>query len=158
MSGERKIFWVKSSGLFLSTMALITLYFGSCDLKLNRCFWGNDILVSRTLFHIFLSMAIILPLSFVVSTKTFKKWLIFVASWLVIDIVWIINSPVMSHHDFDIGPTTKESVSTWMGFFLIFSSLAMFIVSKMENTSLWKKWVYGIFIFIVEVFLIFALT
>ncbi|MFA5994407.1 MAG: hypothetical protein WC823_05610 [Parcubacteria group bacterium] len=96
--------------------------------------------------------------SFSISAKTFKKWLVFLFAWLVVDIIWIINSPVQSHYSFDIGPTTKESVSTWMGFFFVFSSLAMFIVSKMDNTPLWRKWVYGILIFIVEVVSIFMLT
>jgi hypothetical protein len=56
------------------------------------------------------------------------------------------------------GPETKEDSSRWMGFFFVFSSLAMFIVSKMDNTPLWRKWVYGILIFIVEVVSIFMLT
>jgi hypothetical protein len=57
-----------------------------------------------------------------------------------------------------VGPETKEDISRWLFFLLIFSSLAMFIVSKMKNTSIWKKWVYGMLIFIVEVFLLWVLT
>lgn len=109
-------------------------------------------------FPIVLSLLVSSFFALFISSIIFKKWIVFAFVWLIADIIWIVNSPVNSHYYFDIGPTTKESVSVWMGFFFVFTSLAMFIVSKIENISLWKRWIYGILIFMLEVILIFALT
>ena len=94
-----------------------------------------------------------------ISDESFKRWIKFSFFWLMVDVIFVVNSPVNPSSGYmKGGPETKEDSSRWMGFFFVFSSLAMFIVSKMDNTPLWRKWVYGILIFIVEVVSIFMLT
>ena len=138
MSEQKKLLWLKIIGLFISTIILIILYFSSCNLKLNRCFWGNDILFSRTLFHICLSMGTIFLFSFLISIKTFKKWLTFAAIWFLVDVIWIMKSPVISHYEFDIIPSTKEAVSVWMGSLFVIISLVMFIVLTIKEKKAQK--------------------
>ena len=165
MNNQKYIFWIK-----WIMLAIVALFLGAGYVTFDPywsgiCDQGNDCMflnwrknISEPVFLASLFISISLIFSFFISTRTFKKWLMFIVIWLVADIIWVINSPVISHYYFDIGPTTKESVSIWMGFFLVFSSLAMFIVSKMRNTPLWKKWIYGILIFIAEVILVFMFS
>ncbi len=86
-----------------------------------------------------LSIFIVSILTFFISDKTFKKWLVFAVVWFFTDIIWVIISPVTSHYYFDIGPTTKESVSIWMGIFFVIVSILMFGIFTIKERVSHKK-------------------
>lgn len=163
MKGEKKILVTKWSLLIISLIGIILLILNNTictDGYRYYCFLAKyDKLFMGPTFFILFGSFVVSVASFAVNKKIYIKWLIFFVAWLLVDIILIINYPVNSWSGYmGAGPETKEDISRWMSFFLIFVSLAMFLVSKMENTATWKKWVYGILIFIVEVFLVFALT
>ena len=60
----KKNYWWRIYLIILSILVLIISYIGSCDYDISRCFWGNKILITRTLVHVFLSILFISPLIF----------------------------------------------------------------------------------------------
>jgi len=140
MNGEKKIFWVKIGITFVSGIIFLfgilydqyfcfSKYYDSCFLTQYR------LAILYPLFVTAMAIFITSASSFFIPNKIFKKWILSLLVCLMVDIICMINYPVQSHYDFKIGPTTKHAVSIWMGFFFVFVSLAMFIVSKMENPS-----------------------
>jgi len=115
-----------------SLIFMVSAYFGPCDNKLNKCFWGNSILYTRTLFHISLAILLTVPFIFFFSDKFFIKWLRFALIWFFLAIVFIVLAPVYTGGWISFGPT-KESVSIWMSGLFVAISLGMFVREHLKK-------------------------
>ena len=71
--------------------------------------------------------------TFFISNNIFKKWLIFSLIWFSIDAILVYNASVYSHYALDIIPTTKESISIWMGSLFVIISILMFIIMTINE-------------------------
>ena len=163
MSSVKKLLTIRWILLIISLIGNILLILNNTictDGYKYHCFLAKyDKILLVPASFIFLSFFVISIFTFFISDKAFKKWLIFGFFWLIMDIIFVINSPANPSSGYiSVGPETKEDVSRWMGFFFIFASLAMFMASKIKNVPLWKKWIYGILIFIAEVILVFMFS
>lgn len=123
--------------LSIIVVMLIFLYFGPCHFSLNKCLWGNSIMIYRTLFHILLSLMSTSIFTFFISDNIFKKWLRFSLIWFIIDAIFVLLAPTVSPYFY--GGPDKESVSVWMGVLFVIISIIMFIVLTYKEKKDHKK-------------------
>ncbi len=71
--------------------------------------------------------------TFFISTKTFKRWIIFSTIWMILAALWISQASVRSTGFPSVIPTSKEEVSTWMGSLFVIISLGMFAVMTLRE-------------------------
>lgn len=134
----------KKLGLFCIIIIIFLLFIVngmacSNDRVDNYCFLdGYFDTILEPLVFVILSLFAASVFIFFISDRTFKKWLKFAAIWFLVDVIWIIKSPVISHYEFDIIPSTKESVSIWMGSLFVIISLVMFIILTIKERKFQK--------------------
>ena len=142
---KKKYFWIKvavligSSCLFLyGLISSNAMSLGLCYVEshVRKCVINYDVNFGPLIF-ISIYTLLISPMMFFISEKIFKKWLIFTAIWLVIDVLLIMWAPVTSSYYF--GGPTKESVSIWMGTFFVIISILMFVILTIKERKTLKK-------------------
>ena len=126
----QKTYWWRAILTVGLVVVLGSLYIGICDFKFSRCFGGNNILFTRTLFHFSLSILSISPFLFFIADSVFKKWLRFTAVWFILALIFIILAPEYQGGWIGIGPE-KESVSIWMS--------SLFVIISLVKIS-WDSW------------------
>jgi len=123
--------------LFVGMIMLAYGYVVINNEKLNLCKSedGIDVCILHYNSYIdpvmFFSLAVILIslVLFFISDSIFKKWLHFALIWFLLTIILIIFAPVSTGGLMNFGPT-KESVSIWMAFLFIISSLILIAYQK----------------------------
>lgn len=122
----QKTYWWRIALVVVSLAVLIISYVGPCGYNLGRCLGGNNIIVVRTLFHIFLAIFTVSPFLFLIHDGAFLKWLRISCIWFAATIILILLMPEYSGGWISFGPT-KESVSIWMGALFVAISLAKIV-------------------------------
>ena len=130
----KKTYWWRICLIMLSVVVLLLAYIGPCKYNISRCFWGNYILITRTLFHIFLTILAISPVLFFVSDYTFKMWIKFTIIWFIIGSILVLLAPVSIGGFINFRPT-KELVSIWMGILFVIISLVWIIWQKIKEKT-----------------------
>lgn len=128
----KKTYWWRIAVIIFSMVVLLLVYVGPCKYDISRCFWGNYILITRTIFHIFLAILIISPTLFFISDRILKKWLKFTIIWFIIDSILVFLAPVSTGGFINFGPT-KELVSIWMGVLFVIFSLVLIIWQSVKE-------------------------
>ncbi len=82
----------------------------------------NNEYVAYVMIVLFLTILI----TFFISDKIFKKWLIFIPFYLLLTAFLVYKAPVYAGGALGVGPT-KELVSVWMGILFVIISIIMFI-------------------------------
>jgi hypothetical protein len=106
---------------------------GICKKGLS-CFLKYGSYIDPLMFYS-ISLIAISPFLFFIADNTFLKWLRFALVWILLSIIFIALAPVSTGGWMSFGPT-KESVSIWMGSFLVIISFGLI---SYQNFSLKKK-------------------
>lgn len=122
----KKNYWWRIILFAVSAGVLLISYIGPCGFKISRCLGGNSILVTRTMFHIFIAILISSIFLFLVNDKVFLKWVRFAAVWIILSIILIALTPEYSGGWIPQNPT-RESVSILMSLLFVILSLAKII-------------------------------
>jgi hypothetical protein len=128
----KKTYWWRACVMLLALIILAISFVWPCNFKISKCLGGDSILITRTLFHYFLSILVVSFFLFFISDSIFKKWLYFAVIWFFIDILLIIISPTYTGGFINFGPT-KELVSIWMGALFVIISIALLIQAKIKE-------------------------
>jgi hypothetical protein len=120
----KKNYWWRIGLIVLCLIILSMAFIGPCNLNIEKCLGGDSIFITRTFFHIFLSLFLISPFLFFINDNIFLKWLRFALIWILLSIILIALVPVSTGGWMNFGPT-KESVSIWMGSLLFIISLGL---------------------------------
>lgn len=122
----KKTYWWRVILFIVSIVAIAISYYGPCEHNLNKCFYGNYILVTRTIFHMSLALLLLGIVLFFVSDNVFIKWFRFALIWLLLMAVLVSVVPVSTGGWMNFGPT-KYMVSIWMVSLFVILSLAKII-------------------------------
>lgn len=131
----KKTWWWRIMLVGLSAVVLLISYIGPCNFNFNRCLGGNSIIITRTVFHIFLAVFVISSFLFFVTDKVFLKWLRFSIAWVILSIILIALAPTSSGLWLPMNPT-KEFVSIWMAILFVILSLGKIIWNSVKD---WKN-------------------
>jgi len=111
-------------------------YFNLCSSDVV-CIVGDWYRVRESIFEpvFIMSLSILFTslFTFFISTKTFKRWIIFSTIWMILAALWISQASVRSTGFPSVIPTSKEEVSTWMGSLFVIISLGMFVVMTLRE-------------------------
>lgn len=108
-------------------VVLVCCYFASIDIFFAYNAYIDPVAYSALLIFI-ASLC-----TFFISNKIFIRWILFTVLWYTLAWVWIIDAPQYSGKFFDMGPSTKEEVSIWMGSLFVIISLGMFAVMTLRE-------------------------
>lgn len=118
---------VKMTIIISSVVILVCCYFASIDMFFSYNAYVDPIAYS-TLFILIASLC-----AFFISNKIFIRWIVFTVLWYIFAWGWIIDAPQYSGKFFDMGPSTKEDISIWMGSLFVIISLGMFAVMTLRE-------------------------
>jgi hypothetical protein len=130
----QKTYWWRVGLFSLSLVILAVSYIGFCDYKIGMCLGGNDILIIRTLFHIFLATLVISSFLFFVSDKSFLKWLRFAVVWIFLSVFLIYAIPEYQGGWISIAPG-KELASIWMSELFVILSLGKIVWDSVRQKT-----------------------
>lgn len=130
----KKTYWWRILILLSCIFVLLISFFIPCEQKIGKCIGGNNIIITRTLFHYFLSFLIVSPFLFLIKDVIFKKWFKFAIVWFVLLTIFIILSPEYSSDIFGLSPT-KELVSIWMSSLFVIISLIQIIFLSIRQKN-----------------------
>jgi hypothetical protein len=128
--------WIKIGLILLPLAVLVSAYLGPCNSSIAKCFFGNYILVARTLVHFSLALLIMTPIVFFVSNYVMIRWIYFSVLWFLISGFLIFITPVSTGGWVSFGPE-KFFVSMFMSSLFVVVSTAKLIwdVRKEKITS-----------------------
>ncbi|QQS61139.1 MAG: hypothetical protein IPN70_04625 [Candidatus Moraniibacteriota bacterium] len=111
---------------------LLFSFIGPCNFSFGKCIGGDSILITRTLFHIALSLLIVSPFLFFLRDEMFSKWIRLSVFWFGISTILIMIAPVYWGGWMSFGPT-KELVSLWSG--ILFLLVNIFFIFHYRKGS-----------------------
>ena len=121
-------------GVIIVCMSLMVINETVCHTEFQwHCFFGQ---YTRTILEPLtfglMSLFITSIFTFFISDKSFKKWLIFTAVWMISTVILVLLAPVSGGGPLGLGPD-KELVSIWMSSLFVFISILMFIIMSVRE-------------------------
>ena len=123
---EQKTYWWRIVLIAVCMIILTGAYIGPCEYILNRCIWGGDIPVVRSMFHFSVSLLIISGFFSFVRDAVFLSWIRFAFLWCIISLVLILSTPEYSR-DALFTELNRESVSIWFSSLFVIVSLVKLV-------------------------------